>query len=116
MSNENSLDFFLEQQSFKNWVLGQNESDCKYWDNWVKENPDQLSNAVLAAQLYTGLDMSPNKISNDEITSEWQKLKARIDTSSSSTTSEVKILALSFCHSDVISSFEILLGLISNPV
>ena len=79
MSSKNSPDFFLAHESFKNWVLGQNEEDCKYWDSWVKENPDQLSCSMLAAQIFTGITAGPGTISNEEIKVEWHKLKAKID-------------------------------------
>lgn len=89
MSNQLSPEYFLEQDSFKNWVLGQNEADCKYWDNWVKENPDQLSAAVLAAQIYTGISSGPSNVSPEEVKAEWQKLKSRIEGESKSDSTKV---------------------------
>ena len=79
MSMQNSTEYFLSQESFKNWVLGQNEEDCRYWDAWMKENPDQMPAAVLAAQIYTGLQSGRSEISQLEIQSEWLKLKSRIE-------------------------------------
>jgi transmembrane sensor len=79
MSKINSLEFFLNQESFKNWATGENEEDCRYWDNWVKENPEQQSVAMLAVQIYTGLKSEVSSIKEEEIRSEWNKLKSRIN-------------------------------------
>jgi len=75
---QNSTEFFLSQDSFKNWVLGHNEEDCRYWDSWMKENPEQMPEAILAAQIYTGLQSEKLGVSQNEIQEEWLKLKSRI--------------------------------------
>ena len=81
MSIQNSTEYFFSQKSFTNWVLGQNEEDCRYWDAWMKENPDQMPAAILAAQIYTGLQSGKSDISQKEIQSEWLKLRFRMEES-----------------------------------
>jgi transmembrane sensor len=79
----NSTEFFLSQDSFKNWAIGQNEEDCKIWDNWIKEHPEQQEVAMLAAQIYTGLKSGVKNLPDHEVANEWQKLKTRIDSGES---------------------------------
>lgn len=86
MSKQHSPEFFLAQDSFKNWVLGQNEEDCRYWDSWLKSNPDDIEPAMMAARMVTGLPTDAPALSASEIQSEWNKLKFRIDTQSVSST------------------------------
>lgn len=79
MSMQHSPEFFLSQDSFKNWVLGQNEEDCRHWDSWLKANPENIEPAMLAARMLTGLDGSTPTLSASEIQSEWNRLKFRLD-------------------------------------
>jgi transmembrane sensor len=85
MSMQHSPEFFLAQDSFKNWVLGQNEEDCHYWDTWLKANPDQIEPAMMAARMVTGLPTHAPALSASEIQTEWNKLKFRIDHTTQST-------------------------------
>ncbi len=81
MSNKLTPDFFLTQESFKNWALGQNETDCRYWDTWLKENQDSLPVAMLAARILTELQSGTTMLPDEEIVAGWQKLQSRIDES-----------------------------------
>jgi ferric-dicitrate binding protein FerR (iron transport regulator) len=47
----------------------------------MKENPDQLPAAVLSAQIFTGLQSGKPEIQNQQIQTEWLKLKSRIEES-----------------------------------
>jgi len=79
MSNKFSPDYFLSQESFKNWVLGLNEADCRSWDEWLKNHPDEQPTAMLAARIFTELHSASQVVSESEIMAEWQKLKTRIE-------------------------------------
>ena len=70
-------DFFLQKQSFKNWVEGINEDDCRFWDRWFKENPNHLPAAIHAARIYSGLEISEDFKSN-EVNLNWERLNNRI--------------------------------------
>jgi len=71
-------DFFLQKQSFKNWVEGINEDDCRFWDRWFKENPNHLPAAIHAARIYSGLEISEDFKSN-EVNLNWERLNNRIN-------------------------------------
>lgn len=79
MSTNHSPEYFLNQESFKNWVLGQNEDDCQFWDAWVKNNPNDVPVAMLAARMLTGISTDNSDIRSSEIEEEWMKLKSRIE-------------------------------------
>jgi len=79
MSKISSPNFFLSNESFKNWVLGQNEEDCLYWDKWLKDNPEELPLAISAAKIISGFTNNSEDVSQEEVQVEWLKLKARIE-------------------------------------
>ena len=58
--------------------MGTDETDCAFWDKWVKENPSQAPEAYLAAAMVAGLGSSVHTLSYAEIAFEWNKLQARI--------------------------------------
>lgn len=72
-------EFFLRQESFKNWATGTNETDCRYWDQWLAQNPEHLSAATLVAMQYIGLQEPRQDVSDAEIMLEWNKLKTRLE-------------------------------------
>jgi ferric-dicitrate binding protein FerR (iron transport regulator) len=70
--------FFLNQESFRNWAIGANETDCAYWDAWVQQNPEHAPTAHLAAALVVGFKNTGSLVSDDEIAKEWHRLQARL--------------------------------------
>jgi ferric-dicitrate binding protein FerR (iron transport regulator) len=70
--------YFLDQESFRNWALGANETDCAYWDQWIQEHPVQAPVAHLAAALVAGIKHNAPMLTAQEIDVEWYKLKARM--------------------------------------
>ncbi len=72
-------DFFLQKESFRNWVEGRNVEDCLFWDRWFRENPGQLPAAVLAARMHTGLP-TPDSIADEQlIEAGWKEVNKKID-------------------------------------
>lgn len=73
-------DYFLSQDSFKNWANGINQEDCVYWDAWLAENPSHLPMATLAAALVTGLTrVMENEPTDEEVRNELNRLRRRIN-------------------------------------
>jgi transmembrane sensor len=79
MDFEHNPDFFLQKQSFRNWVDGQVEEDCRFWDRWFRENPGQLPAAIRAARLISGLPVLNEYEESEQIKLNWEKLNKRID-------------------------------------
>jgi ferric-dicitrate binding protein FerR (iron transport regulator) len=78
MKEQFGTDFFLQQASFKNWVLGENEADCAYWDTWIAEHPESAPMAFFASKLLAGLPVLASDVTDENIRIEWNKLYNRI--------------------------------------
>ena len=79
MNFDQQAEFFLQKESFRNWVEGVVEEDCRFWDRWFRENPGQLPAAVQAARILSGL---PEHNDTESISSReqgWEKINLRID-------------------------------------
>ena len=72
-------DFFLQKESFLNWVEGSNEEDCRFWDRWFRENPGQLPAAIMAARMHLGLPGSEGKDDALLIEEGWAEIQSRIE-------------------------------------
>ncbi len=46
-----TLSDFIFDESFRRYVLQQNEEDTKYWENWIKENSDALEEIEKAKEI-----------------------------------------------------------------
>ena len=79
MSQLHSVDYFLKQDSFNNWILGINEADCKYWDKWILENPNERQLVMQAVSSFVGYDIFISEIPDFEVDLAWLKLKAKIN-------------------------------------
>lgn len=78
MKEQFGTDFFLQQASFKNWVLGENSADCAFWDSWIAENPEDAPMAFFAAKLVSGLPVLASDVTDEHIRAEWNRLYNRI--------------------------------------
>lgn len=78
MKEQFGTDFFLQQASFKNWVLGENIADCTYWDTWIAENPENAPMAFFAAKLVSGLPVLASDVTDEQIRAEWNRLYNKI--------------------------------------
>ena len=73
-----TTNFFLEQDSFRNWALGINEADCLFWDNWLIANPLWAAKAMSVAASYAGASPTEVDLSAEEVRAEWHKVQQRI--------------------------------------
>jgi ferric-dicitrate binding protein FerR (iron transport regulator) len=69
---------FTDQESFRNWAQGIVEEDCRQWDAWVAQHPDEAPKAYLAAALLVGMPVEGNALGEKEIGLEWLKIRRRI--------------------------------------
>ncbi len=79
MDFDHHSDFFLQKESFRNWVEGLVEEDCRFWDRWFRENPGQLSSAIRAARLISGLPLLSEQEESEQVQFNWENLNKRID-------------------------------------
>ncbi len=69
---------FIDDESFRNYVLRKSPSDIAFWTTWIKEN--QCSEEIEEAQKIINLlaDEANFSLSDNAINEEWQKLSYRI--------------------------------------
>lgn len=79
MESDQHSDFFLQKESFRNWVEGLVEEDCRFWDRWFRENPGQLPSAIKAARILAGLPLLDDQEVQLELQQSWESLNKRID-------------------------------------
>jgi ferric-dicitrate binding protein FerR (iron transport regulator) len=79
MELDQHSDFFLQKESFRNWVEGRVEEDCRFWDRWFQENPGQLPSAMRAARVLAGLPSLDEQELQEQVQQSWDVLNSRID-------------------------------------
>lgn len=74
----NNISDFLEDESFKNWVLQKNATDINFWEFWTDNNPEKKELIHKAKDLIVGISFHKNHISKEKVTLEWNKLQLKI--------------------------------------
>ncbi|MEE9406986.1 MAG: FecR family protein [Polaribacter sp.] len=95
-----TINDFLEDGSFKNWVLQENGTDISFWDYWIANNPDRKELVNKAKDLVLGISFNKEYVSKEKIVLEWGKLEAKIQTKKVASKRKIKYLKpLSFAAS-----------------
>tara|TARA_R110002126_G_C10490551_1_gene503830 strand:- start:6493 stop:7482 length:990 start_codon:yes stop_codon:yes gene_type:complete len=74
----NNINNFLEDESFKNWVLQKNATDINFWEFWIDNNPEKKDLIQKAKDLILGISFHKNYVSKEKVTLEWNKLQLKI--------------------------------------
>ncbi|TXD53494.1 MULTISPECIES: FecR family protein [unclassified Polaribacter] len=69
---------FLEDASFKNWVVQNNGTDISFWEFWILNNPDKKELVNKAKDLVLGVSFDKNFVSKEKVAFEWKKLETKI--------------------------------------
>ena len=75
----NSINDFLDDTSFKNWVHQNNGTDVGFWDFWIENNPDKKELVKTAKDLVLGISFDKQLVSKQKVAFEWKKLEAKIE-------------------------------------
>lgn len=73
-----SINDFLDDNSFKNWVFQNNGTDVGFWDFWIANNPDKQDLVNEAKDLVIGISFKRKQVGKEKVAFEWQKLEAKI--------------------------------------
>ena len=73
-----TINDFLEDASFKNWVLQKNGTDITFWDYWIANNPDKNELVNSAKDLITGISFNKKLVHKEKVSLEWNKLEAKL--------------------------------------
>lgn len=74
----NTINDFLEDASFKNWVLQKNGTDINFWGFWITNNPSKKQLVNKAKDLILGISFHKKFVSKEKGALEWKKLEAKI--------------------------------------
>jgi transmembrane sensor len=74
----NSINDFLEDDSFKNWVDQINASDIAFWEFWMVNNPDKIALITKAKGLVLGISFDKQFVTKQKVALEWTKLASKI--------------------------------------
>lgn len=74
----NTINDFLDDISFKNWVYQNNGTDIGFWNFWIDNNPDKKELVKEAKELVLGISFDKKFVSNQKVAFEWKKLESKI--------------------------------------
>jgi ferric-dicitrate binding protein FerR (iron transport regulator) len=80
MSNKDysTIEDFISDSSFVNWVNKSQLSDVKFWDHWIQLHPNQQQMVADAKDVIIGIQFKKTTLTNTKINSEWEKFKDEI--------------------------------------
>ncbi len=91
MKNLKTIDDFVLNAEFRNWVINPNVSANIFWEKWLRDHPEKKDNfqeAVKVVQAISRINYTEDKDFTDHI---WDKINSKLD---ESTTSEREIVPL----------------------
>lgn len=74
----NTVNDFLQDPSFNNWVLQNNGTDINFWEFWIANNPDSKHLVDEAKDLILGFSFNKDFVSEEKVAFEWKKLESKI--------------------------------------
>ena len=75
----NTINDFLDDTSFKNWVLQNNGTDVGFWNFWIANNPHKKELVDTAKDLVLGISFNKKDVDKEKIALEWKKLETKIE-------------------------------------
>ena len=67
-------DDFVQDEYFQRWVLNNDSMSNKFWENWIKENPDKKEIVEKAALLIKLMAVEHDELSGEVFDSMWQNI------------------------------------------
>lgn len=87
-----TINHFLEDKSFKNWVLQENGTDISFWEFWIANNPERKELVDKARDLVLGVSFKKELVSKEKVAFEWEKLESRIKAKKSAPKRKIRFL------------------------
>ncbi|UAM98073.1 FecR family protein [Polaribacter litorisediminis] len=87
-----SIDDFLEDVSFHNWVLQKNATDVHFWEFWIANNPEKRELVNKAKALVLGVSFKKDFVSKEKVAFEWKKLESTIKAQNTISKRKVRFL------------------------
>jgi len=70
-----TVEYFLQNPDFRRWVLHPEANANAYWQQWLKEHPNQLTGLEEAREIVLMVEKEPSAISPSSTEVQWQRLK-----------------------------------------
>lgn len=77
--NYNTIEDFLSDASFINWVKENRLSDTSFWEYWIANNPKKLEMVEGAKEIVLGIQFKKTTLSKEKVSLEWEKLEQKIN-------------------------------------
>jgi transmembrane sensor len=84
------IEDFLEDSSFRHWVLHEREVRSLYWDAWLKANPDKAVIMYEAKELVLALEGNSQELEEEAELRMWDNISTYIDGSDSAQRDDLK--------------------------
>lgn len=76
--NYNTIEDFLSDESFNNWVKSNRLTDIDFWEEWISYNPNKKELVHEAKDIILGLQFNQTKPSIEKVNKEWLLLENKI--------------------------------------
>ncbi len=71
---------FAADESFQNWVVGNEDGDKMFWNNWVENFPEKAEDVELAKKIVDLVKFKKEQVSENELTESWKNIQSEINT------------------------------------
>ena len=69
-NNQSLLEKFLNDSSFKNWAYQSDRKDCLFWENWIRNNPDEIETVYAAKSIILGVNFTKTELPEAKVNTE----------------------------------------------
>ncbi|MDP4820086.1 MAG: FecR family protein, partial [Saprospiraceae bacterium] len=77
--NHNYREYTMEERaqdsSFIRWAKQHPLADHRFWEKWIRDNPDKAAVVEAAKSLVRAIDFAPKTISDDRVDALWEKIQ-----------------------------------------
>jgi len=73
------IEDFVLDESFRNWVLGRDQGDVAFWEEWIKTHPDMKPLVDEAGYIIVELEGEEIQVSREEIDRQYEEIAAYFD-------------------------------------
>ncbi|NJB35549.1 FecR family protein [Croceivirga sp. JEA036] len=74
-----TVDNLLEDTSFTNWAEGKNQNDIDFWNQYIKQHPDQIATIRLAKDCVLGIHFKSKVVPEKQLNNAWEKLNLNLE-------------------------------------
>ena len=74
---EYSVEELAQDSSFIRWVKQHPLANARFWENWLKDNPDRVALVEQAKALVLSIHFAPKEISDARVDALWEKIRTQ---------------------------------------